>query len=183
MQKVTILDFSWVDLQLRFSLPEFRRLNVTHRSSIHLFWPRSRLRGTLSERKVKTIVQNIRPRLSSIYLRCGVFLSLGKARSQNSNFSFKAAGRIRISQALKKLNIHLPYCGLTDSVPGTRDIAKELHQKQAKSNKEQVSPAGMAQQLSTDLRSRGSRFDSQSGHVPGLRVRSPVGDVWESDDQ
>ena len=34
--------------------------------------------------------------------------------------------------------------------------------------------------LSTGLRTKGHWFNSQSGHVPGLRARSPVGDTQEA---
>ena len=33
---------------------------------------------------------------------------------------------------------------------------------------------------SVDWEPKGHRFDSQSGHMPGLRARSPVGGVWEA---
>lgn len=42
--------------------------------------------------------------------------------------------------------------------------------------------ASMAQWVSVDLGTRRSRFDSRSGHRPGLRARSPVGGVQEAAD-
>ena len=34
--------------------------------------------------------------------------------------------------------------------------------------------------LSTGCEPKGGRFDSQSGHMPGLQARSPVGATWEA---
>ena len=38
-----------------------------------------------------------------------------------------------------------------------------------------IALAGVAQWIECGLQTKGSRFDSQSGHMPGFQTRSPVG--------
>ena len=58
-------------------------------------------------------------------------------------------------------------------------LHQELNIQQQVKNKTSAL-AGVAQWLSAGLWTKGSLVDSQSGHTPGLRARSPVGNVQEA---
>ena len=66
----------------------------------------------------------------------------------------------------------------------TRDPTqkKDLHRLKVKVWKKifQAALAGVAQWIEPGLRTKGLPFNFQSGHMPGLRVRSPVGGTQEA---